>query len=122
MDTLVSRLQDGFVFTHLLMLEKYSGLTRERIAEFVAIPKRTLARRHQQGQLSPAESDRLLRASRVFEMVVDLFEGDVDQARQWLLTPNPGLGGASPLKFASTDVGAREVENLIGRMEHGVLA
>ena len=121
-DALVRKVQAGFGFAHLVSLEKHSGLTRERIAEFAAIPKRTLARRQQEGQLNPDESDRLLRAARIFEMVVDLFEGDLDEARRWLLTPNPALGGDSPLAFTSTDVGAREVENLIGRLEHGVFA
>jgi uncharacterized protein (DUF2384 family) len=32
----------------------------------------------------------------------------------------PGLGGAVPLDFAKTEIGAREVENLLGRIEYGV--
>ena len=31
-----------------------------------------------------------------------------------------GLGGAIPLEYAETEVGAREVENLLGRIEYGV--
>lgn len=119
-ERLVEKVQAGFGFAQLVSLEAHSGLTRERISEFVAIPKRTLARRQASGRLTSEESDRLLRASRVFEMAVDLFEGDLDEARQWLLTPNPALGGHTPLVFTSTEVGAREVENLIGRLEHGV--
>ncbi len=118
--SLVRKVRAGLGFRHLVNLEKRSGLTRERIAQFVSIPKRTLARRQRDGQLSPEESDRLLRASRIFELTLDLFEGDVDEARRWLQTPNPALGGDSPLAFSSTDVGAREVEHLIGRLEHGV--
>jgi len=119
-DELIKRVQKGFRYAQLANLEKRSGLTRNRIAVFVAIPVRTLARRQKEGRLHSDESDRILRASRVFEMAVDLFEGDVDQARHWLQTPNTALGGSIPLEFASTDVGAREVENLIGRLEYGV--
>jgi uncharacterized protein (DUF2384 family) len=32
------------------------------------------------------------------------------------------LGGRSPLDFAQTEPGAREVENVIGRLEHGVFS
>lgn len=117
---LVEKVKAGFRFEHLLQLEKQSGLTRERISQFAAIPPRTLARRQRKGQLSPEESDRLLRSARIFEMAADLFEGDADAARRWLLAPSAALGGASPLEFTSTEVGAREVENLIGRLEHGV--
>ena len=64
----------------------------------------------------------MLRASTIFDMAVEMFEGDMRAARKWLETPQPGLGGETPLDFASTEVGAREVENLIGRLEHGVFA
>jgi uncharacterized protein (DUF2384 family) len=37
-----------------------------------------------------------------------------------MVTPQFGLGGAVPLEYAETEVGAREVENLLGRIEHGV--
>jgi putative toxin-antitoxin system antitoxin component (TIGR02293 family) len=121
-DELVRKVQSGFRFQQLTNLEKRSGLTRERIARFVAIPARTLARRQNEGRLNPEESDRVLRASRLFELATDLFDGSMEEARRWLQTPNIALGGASPLEFASTDVGAREVENLIGRLEHGVFA
>ncbi len=86
------------------------------------LSQRTLARRQREGQLNPEESDRLLRASRIFEMAVDLFEGDKDEARRWLLTGNPALAGTSPLEFTSTEAGAREVEHLIGRLQHGVFS
>ncbi|MEQ9411350.1 MAG: DUF2384 domain-containing protein [Fuerstiella sp.] len=121
-EELVRMVQAGLDVDHLVSLIKQSGLTKERIARLVAIPPRTLARRQREGWLSPEESDRLLRASRVVEAAVDLFEGDVDEARHWLLTPTPALSGDSPLEFTSTDVGAREVESLIGRLEHGVFA
>jgi putative toxin-antitoxin system antitoxin component (TIGR02293 family) len=94
----------------------------EKIARFVAIPQRTLSRRQSEGKLQPDESDRVWRASAIFDMAVDLFEGDVAAARQWLQAPQSALGGEMPLDFASTEVGAREVENLIGRLEHGVFA
>ena len=39
---------------------------------------------------------------------------------QWLATPQPGLNAEKPLEFARSEIGAREVEDLIGRLEHGV--
>jgi putative toxin-antitoxin system antitoxin component (TIGR02293 family) len=49
-----------------------------------------------------------------------LFEGDANAARQWLTAPQPALGGSTPGDYAATELGAREVENLIGRLEHGI--
>jgi putative toxin-antitoxin system antitoxin component (TIGR02293 family) len=51
-----------------------------------------------------------------------LFEGDVAAAVNWLNTPRKLLGDRSPLAYARTETGAREVENLIGRLEHGIFS
>jgi len=56
----------------------------------------------------------------VFRRALQLFDGDTKAARRWLSNPQPALGGAIPLKLAETEVGAREVEAAIGRIEHGV--
>jgi putative toxin-antitoxin system antitoxin component (TIGR02293 family) len=64
----------------------------------------------------------LLRTVRVFGKALMLFDGDVDAARTWLSTPAPALGDRTPEDVAATDLGAREVESLIGRLEHGVFS
>jgi putative toxin-antitoxin system antitoxin component (TIGR02293 family) len=46
--------------------------------------------------------------------------GSQEVARRWLTHPQFGLGGAAPLDYAETEAGAREVENLLGRIEYGV--
>jgi putative toxin-antitoxin system antitoxin component (TIGR02293 family) len=61
-----------------------------------------------------------VRASRLFGRALTLFEGDADAAREWLGAKAPALGGQAPLAAAQTEAGAREVENLIGKLEHGV--
>lgn len=68
------------------------------------------------------ESDRLLRAAALFEKSVELFDGDRSEAMRWLQSPQRALGGVEPLHFARTEGGAREVEELIGRLEHGVFS
>ena len=117
---LVSSVRAGFKFERLLAFHKASGLSLERIAQVAGISTRTLTRRRREGRLRSNESDRLFRLSRVFDLAVDLFEGDSTAGRQWLEKPQSGLSGAVPLEFASTDVGAREVEKLITRLEHGI--
>ena len=37
-------------------------------------------------------------------------------------TPKRALGNITPLRCCDTDVGAREVEALLGRIEHGVFS
>jgi putative toxin-antitoxin system antitoxin component (TIGR02293 family) len=112
----------GFPYRKLAEFQEATELPWTEISRFVAIPPRTLTRRQNEGKLQPDESDRVWRASTIFDKAVDLFEGDMPAARKWLQTPQAALGGETPLDFASTEVGAREVENLIGRLEHGVFA
>jgi putative toxin-antitoxin system antitoxin component (TIGR02293 family) len=119
---LVERVEEGLTFGELERLRQNMGLSREEMAVLVQIKPRTLDRRKKEGRLHPEESDRLLRAARVFGRAIALFEGDVEGALGWLYSPQRALGGAVPLEMARTEIGAGEVEGLIGRLEHGVFA
>lgn len=117
---LFRRVSEGLSFRALERFQRNVDLTLVEIADLIHIPPRTLTRRKEEGKLDPDESDRLLRATRLFAKAIDLFEGDVEGAGTWLSTPQPSLGGAKPLELAKTEVGSREVESLIGRLEHGI--
>jgi putative toxin-antitoxin system antitoxin component (TIGR02293 family) len=117
---IIQKINAGFSVALLDRFSKETELPLEAVAEVIQIPSRTLSRRRAGGRLQPDESERLLRVSTLFEKAVALFEGDRDAALQWLKAPQPALGGEQPLEFAKTEVGAREVEDLIGRLEHGV--
>lgn len=115
------RVEKGLGFQALERLQRNTGLSTGDLADVVVIKPRTLHRRKEQGRLEPDESDRLLRFSRIFGKALELFEGNVKAARQWLASPQSGLGGERPMVLAKTDLGAREVEALADRLEHGVL-
>src|SRR6266487_6766623 len=112
---LIHQVGRGFSFFTLLAFESRSGISLAEISSIIAIPSRTLARRKASGRLTPDESEKLLRLSAVFEDALDLFEGDAPSARQWLTTPKKALENQTPLSYSRTELGAREVENLIGR-------
>ena len=116
------RVRKGLPYTAFERFARNTSLGAARLAELVQLSTRTLARRKESGRLEPEESDRLLRASRVFGRALELFEGDADSARIWLSSAQPLLGGRVPLELATTDVGALEVERLAGRLEHGIAA
>ena len=48
--------------------------------------------------------------------------GDQERARAWFKEPKKALGMKTPLQYADTEPGAREVENLLGRLEYGVFS
>jgi putative toxin-antitoxin system antitoxin component (TIGR02293 family) len=116
---LIRQIQKGLRFTELETLQDSIDLPFEQLAAKLAISRSTLQRRKAAGRLSPDESDKVIRYSRLVRQAADFF-GDIEKARAWLKHPQYGLGGAVPLDYARTEAGAREVENLLGRMEYGV--
>ena len=116
---LIKLIQGGLKLDELEKLRAILDLPMEKLAATLGISKATLHRRKASGRLDPGESDRVVRFARLVGKAVDVFESQED-ARTWLSSPQVGLGGAAPLEYAATEVGAREVENLLGRIEYGV--
>jgi putative toxin-antitoxin system antitoxin component (TIGR02293 family) len=116
---LIRRIQKGLPFSDLKVLQDTIDMPFEQLAAKLAISRSTLQRRKAAGRLSPDESDKVVRYSRLLQQAANYF-GDIEKARAWLKHPQYGLGGAVPLDYARTEAGAREVENLLGRMEYGV--
>jgi len=119
---LLKRLEEGLSYAAFERLKRRLRVSSQELADAALITQRTLARRKRTGRLGPDESDRLVRVSRVFARSIELFEGDVESARSWLMRPVLALGGAVPFEMVKTEVGAREVENLITRLEHGIFS
>jgi putative toxin-antitoxin system antitoxin component (TIGR02293 family) len=116
---LIRQIQKGLRFTELETLQSTIDLPFEQLAAKLSISRSTLQRRKAAGRLSPDESDKVMRLSRLLEHATKVF-GNVEKARTWLKFPQRGLGGAVPLDYAETEVGAREVDNLLGRIDYGV--
>lgn len=117
---LVKHVERGLSFTVVEALQQQMKLPAKEMSRLLDIKLRTFLRRKEEGRLQPSESDRVLRTSRLFARATDLFDGNADAARDWLMSPQRALGGAVPMDIAKTEVGAREIENIIGRLEHGV--
>jgi len=84
------------------------------------VSARTLARWDPaRSRLDPVSGDRMVRSARLLAIAEEVLE-DRAAAARWLKAPQRALGNAVPLRLAETDVGARAVEALLGRMEHGV--
>lgn len=108
--------EQGLSYRAYEQLVANSGMADDRVIEFVDISRRTLARRKREGRFTREESDRLLRAARLFSATLDLFKHDRTIAVAWLLSAQPALGGRVPLELTRTDLGAREVEGAIARL------
>lgn len=99
-------------------LERAEVLDRSDIE--MIISARTLERRlSNHERLKIEESDGIARLLRVLAHANRVFE-DEDLAEEWLRSPNPALDDEVPMDMTRTDIGAREVEGVLTRIEHGV--
>ncbi|MGI9179084.1 MAG: type II RES/Xre toxin-antitoxin system antitoxin [Longimicrobiaceae bacterium] len=106
--------------THVVNEVLASGLLTPGELYALVLPRRTLAHRKEKQQLlSPEQSDRLTRVVRVIARAEDAL-GEREKAGRWMRKANRALEGARPLDLLSSDVGARMVERVLGRIEHGV--
>jgi putative toxin-antitoxin system antitoxin component (TIGR02293 family) len=115
----IERIHAGLSFQAVQNLQRALDLPLEKMAAVLGMSRATLHRRKTQGKIDQQESERLVRYQRLLKKADDVL-GDGASAREWLTRKQPGLGGAVPLDFARTEIGAREVENLLGRVEYGV--
>ena len=116
---MIEALKTGLPVQELHDLRSSLDLPMESLVPMLGISKATLHRRLAAGRLDPAESDRVIRFARLMGRAIGVMESP-ENARKWLAAPQRGLGGAVPLEYAETEVGAREVEDLLGRIEYGV--
>jgi putative toxin-antitoxin system antitoxin component (TIGR02293 family) len=115
----ISQIKSGLPVKVFFTLKDRINISAEELARVVGIAPRTLLRRKQEGRLQKDESERVVRLQRLFEKAIAVFE-DRAAVQSWFISPQRGLGEKTPLDYADTELGAREVENLLSRIEHGV--
>ena len=116
---MIGKVRDGLPFDEFHALREMLGITEEKLGALLGMSRATLHRRKKTGHLDRAESDRLVRYARVFNRVRDFCE-DGEAAARWLNSPAMAFGYETPLDYADTEIGAREVEALVMRLEYGV--
>jgi putative toxin-antitoxin system antitoxin component (TIGR02293 family) len=98
------------------------NISQDKLSALICLPKRTLHRRIEHGELlKQDESERVLRLLNLYARAVEVFE-DKDRATRWFSSRPKTLGGKTPLEFMATEPGARWVEDVLGRIEHGVFS
>jgi putative toxin-antitoxin system antitoxin component (TIGR02293 family) len=123
-DALIKRGIPLGVISHI---KREFNLPDEVIARIIGVSPRTVSRRRRtvkipaKERLSPVESDRVYRFARIVAIAEDVFE-DKKEALEWLNNPQYGLGGRVPFDMLQTDAGAREVEELLLRIDYGVIS
>lgn len=106
----------------LKMIEQRVRRAKERSSKLAAKVLTKKAKQPDEARLTPAETERLVRITRVVSEATQLF-GEEKAALSWLNTPSDYLHDekeVTPMKLAETDSGARMVESMIQRTAHGI--
>jgi putative toxin-antitoxin system antitoxin component (TIGR02293 family) len=115
---LQAAIREGFPQSVVEEVMHAAGLTLKELASCLDLSARSLQRRRREGRLARYESDRLYRLARIVALAKH-YLGDERTATRWLKRPNRALGGRPPLELIDTELGARSVENVLGRIAYG---
>lgn len=108
----------GLAFGEFEALRKQLDLSLDELSARLGLSRSAVEQRKATGRLTFDESGKVVCFARLLGHALHLF-GSLREARHWLKTPQRGLHGAVPLDYARTDLGAREVENLLSQLDHG---
>jgi putative toxin-antitoxin system antitoxin component (TIGR02293 family) len=110
-------IREGFPHAVLQEVMRASGLTLQELATALDLSSRSLQRRRH-GRLARFESDRIYRMARLMALARETL-GEGGRAIRWLKRTNRSLGGLAPIAAIDTELGARQVENILGRIAYG---
>jgi len=119
---LASNIERGLPANAIDRVKEVLALADLQVSSALGISAKTMGRlRKSRRRLSTPVGDRLYRLAHTFALAREVFEND-DLAREWLRTPQIGLNNCAPLAFMATEAGARAVEDLLSRIEYGILS
>jgi len=113
--------REGIPAQAVRRLAEKTDTTLSALQAVTRIDRSTYARRaRSRAKLKTDESDRIVRVARIAALAIEAMGREDGLA--WLHEPNRALGERLPISLLETEVGARQVEQIIGRIEHGVFS
>ncbi len=102
------------------ILMKISGISQEELIKPLGISKTTFIRKKKtpNTKLEAVSSDRLYRIAHIVARTKEVFGHD-EKAYRWLHKANRALHSESPFSKLDTEVGFREVLDVLERIEYG---
>lgn len=119
LDTAATKIGNGLGTSILATIQARLRISNRQLSDLMMVSPRTLDRRKKEETLPPDESERGYRIARLTDRAYQVFE-DPDKVARWFSEPNFALGNKKPITLAKTEPGARLVEQLLGRIEHGI--
>ncbi len=118
---LADLIQKGFPTQSVFFLQKQMALGDDDYSSTLGVSNKWLGRHRKtpRQHLDANVSDRLYRIARIFTLAEEVLE-ERESANRWLHRAQSGLGERTPLELMKNEAGAREVEELLYRIEYGI--
>jgi putative toxin-antitoxin system antitoxin component (TIGR02293 family) len=114
----IAQVNKGLGFEEAEYVANTLGISLEKFGALIGIGRTTLYRKKSE-RFSLNESDRIMRYARLLSLATKVFESEAG-AKEWLSTPQQGLGGVIPLEHAQTETGARQIDTLLNQIDRGI--
>lgn len=116
------RVRKGISLEEVMHAMEQIGLTQQEMSTLLGVPLRTFQRwlSGSETKLDTTTGGRYYRAIKTIDHATMLL-GSLTTTLQWLRSPQRALGFRVPLELLATEPGAEAVEDLLGRIEYGVV-
>jgi putative toxin-antitoxin system antitoxin component (TIGR02293 family) len=116
------RVCKGISLGEVIRFVEQIGLTQQEAASLLGVPLRTFQRwlSAPERKLDSTTGGRYYRAIKIMQHATTLL-GSMAATLEWLRSQQRALGFRIPLELLATEPGAEAVEDLLGRIEYGVV-
>ncbi|GAB3752138.1 type II RES/Xre toxin-antitoxin system antitoxin [Spirosoma pomorum] len=119
--TVIDKSRQGVLRAEADQVAALVGLTDLEMARILNMSDRNLHRIKPQDRLSRDASERLLLLTNLLRHGLAVFDEDAQTLADWLHAPIRELNTQSPLQLLDTTTGFGLVDDVLGRIEHGIV-
>jgi putative toxin-antitoxin system antitoxin component (TIGR02293 family) len=119
--TVIDKSRQGMLRTEADTVAQLAGLTDIELARILNMSIRNLHRLKADDKLARDASERLLLLTNLLQHGLDVFDEDAQTLAEWLRSPIRELNTQSPLSLLDTTTGFGLVDDVLGRIEHGIV-
>jgi putative toxin-antitoxin system antitoxin component (TIGR02293 family) len=111
--------KEGIPKKALELLKDKARLDYNQLARVLDVSRQTLTNKKANGKFNQEVSNKILALADIYSYGYDVFQ-DTERFNRWIFSENSALGGRVPFEILTTYYGRLSVNNIIGRIEHGV--
>lgn len=119
--TVIDKARQGMLRSEVDEVAGLAGLTDLEMARILNMSDRNLHRIKPDQRLSRDASERLLLLTNLLRHGLDVFDEDAETLANWLRSPIRELNSQAPLSLLDTTTGFGLVDDVLGRIEHGIV-